>query len=347
MIAVLLALTGCWGPGSKSRQVADELCRWGQLEELTPDVLPPTVELAKLVRELDLRYASGEPPAGPSTENPFLALHQTVGMVVDDPARALAEVQAARSVCEVTVTFEGETAKAHVSRTLARPLDGADAFLRAGELQRLPTHELRVAEIHRWFDATPETRTTEYDLKVERTATGWIANLGLPEAALATAEAELATVNETIAKAEADAAELAKVVVIDARWFKRASKRSSATRVDITVRNDLPVRVTRVDFHGTLTTPDREEPWVDEELSYTVRGKMEPGDQETFTFVSRLPPKWRVNAPEDAQLAVKVIRMAGGPTGEVMYNLDGWEAAVGRKEVLVEEIARLKSTYGL
>lgn len=346
MIAVLLGLTGCWGPGSAAKEVADELCRWGQLEELTPTVLPPTVDLAKLVRALDLKYASGEPPAGPSTLNPFLALHQTLGLVVDDPARALAEVQAARSACEIAITVDGDTAKAKVTRKVARPLDGADAFLKAGELQRLPSHEQRVAEINRWFDQTPEVGTTEYDLILERHDGVWIANLNLPEAALAKGEAELGTVKETIAKAESDAAELAKVVVVDAKWFKRASSRSSAKRVDITVRNDLPVRITRVDFAGTLTTPDREQPWVDEELSYTVRGKMDPGDQETFTFVSRLPVKWRINAPDDAQINVKVIRMAG-PGGEVMYNLDGWDEAVARKGILEEEITRLKATYGL
>ena len=67
MIAVLLALTGCWGDRSAAGVVADELCRWGQLEELTPSILPATVDLTKLVRDLDLKYASGEPPSGPST----------------------------------------------------------------------------------------------------------------------------------------------------------------------------------------------------------------------------------------------------------------------------------------
>jgi len=347
MIAVWMALAGCGGSSSGAQAVADELCRWGQLEELTPTILPETVDLTRLVRDLDRRYASTEPPAGPSTENPFLALHQTLGMVVDEPARALAAVQAARSTCDVTLTVEGDTAKAKVVRKVARPLKGKDPFLEAGKLQKLATQDERIAEVHRWFDQTPEQDTAEYDLVLERKDGTWIANLGLAETALAAAEAELAVVNQTIAKAEADAAEIAKVPILDAKWMKRASKRSSATRVDITIRNDLPVRITRLDFHGTLTSPDRTEPWIDDELSHTVRGKMDPGYEDTFTIVSRLPPKWRVNAPEDSVLELKIIRLAGGPTGEVLYNLDGWEEAVNRKAVLEEEIARLKSTYGV
>lgn len=344
---VLLALAGCWGPPSGAVEVADELCRWGQLSELTPTVLPPTVELPKLVRELDLRYASTEPPAGPSAENPFLALHQTLGMVVDDPARALAEVQAKRSVCEIAFALDGDRATAHVKRTVARPLDGTDVFLRAGQIQQLASHELRVAEIDRWFAAATEPHTTEYDLVIEKHGTDWIANLGLPEAALHAAESELVTVRDTIAKREADAAELAKIVVLGQEYFLRSGNPASIKRIDITVRNDLPIRVTRVDFQGTLTSAEREAPLVDEELSYSIRGKMETGDQETFTIVSRLPPKWRVAVPKDTVLAVKVIRMAGGPTGEVLYTLDGWDEAVARKGILEEEIARLRAAYGL
>jgi hypothetical protein len=154
-------------------------------------------------------------------------------------------------------------------------------------------------------------------------------------------------VNDTIAKREADAAEIAKVIVVGSEFFRRTGNPPSIKRIDITVRNELPVRVTRVDFQGTLASPEREQPWVDEELTYSIRGKMETGDQETFTIVSRLPPKWRTSVPETAVLSVKVIRVAGGPSGDVMYNLDGWDEAVARKGILEEEITRLKATYGL
>lgn len=335
---------GCNGDRSHATAVATELCKWGQLDDLSPDVLPPEVDLVALVREADRRYAVDQRTLTPSSENPFLALAQTAGMKVDEPAAAMSQALANKSVCTVTVEVDGDVAKAHVERSVGIPVAGDEVFLLLNELNQLASREERVALIEGRIDAATDKRSSTHDLLVERVGDAWIANLGLPEAAIARAETELAGLKETIAFGETSRAELAKLEVVSTHYLARSSKRSSIPRVDITVRNGTAQRLTRVDFHGVLTSEGRDTPWVDAELSHQVRGKLEPGATEEFTIVSRLPVKWRTRAPDGANLQVTPIRAAGAD-GKVLWDVVGLDDAKAAAAVLEERVSTLKGTY--
>lgn len=335
--------TGCGG-GSEARGVVTELCRWGQLSELTPTVLPADLDLAARVRDADLRYAKAERLA-PSAENPFLALQQTVGLVADEPARALQQAVADHTHCAVEVDVQGASGTAHVTRVAPRPLDGQDLYVKVGELQKLGTQEERIARVGQWIAANSASATSEYDLKVEKQGDRWIVNFGLPEARLAECQAKLDEANATITKGRADEAQLAKLVILGTRWFEHASSsKNSGPRVDITVRNDLDTRVAKVEFHGVLTSPDREGPWIDDMLTHVPLGRFEPGDEDTWTIVSRLPARWRVRAPDGASLALTPVRL-WGPKEALLYDVSALEDALVTAETMTTEIARVRTTY--
>ncbi|MEZ4241657.1 MAG: hypothetical protein R3F59_37020 [Myxococcota bacterium] len=347
--ALLLALLpGCHRARSQAEAVATELCRWGQLERFTPSVLPPEVDLEVLVREADRRYATQEQTGSVSPDNPFLALHQKSGMVVDEPAKAMARALAEQSHCEVAATVDGDRATVHVTRTVGVPVaDEAGVFLLLRELNALPSQEQRVALIEdriRAAEAEGKVRTHEVDLVVEDRGGRWVANLGLPEARIADANAKLAELKEQIAFGQRSEQELAKLVVVSTAYFSPAKRRSAIPRVDITVRNDSDTTYTAVDFYGTLTSADRDHPWVEDELPHKIRGPFEPGDLEEWTIVSRLPLKWRTRAPDSAVVTVHPIR-AYGRDGKLLYSIEGFEEAKAAAAVLEEEIARLQATY--
>lgn len=341
----LVGSAGCSRDRAHAGAVATELCKWGQLDDLSPDVLPPEVDLVALVREADRRYAVDQHTLTPSSENPFLALAQTAGMKVEEPAAAMSQALANKSVCSVEVEVEGDVAKAHVERSVGIPVAaGDDVFLLLNALNQLGSREERVALIEGRIDAATDKRTSSHDLVVERVGDRWIANLGLPEAAIARAETELAGLKETIAFGETSRSELGKLEVLATHYLAHSSKRSSIPRVDITVRNGTAERLTRVDFHGVLTSEARDTPWVDAELSHQVRGKLEPGATEEFTIVSRLPVKWRTRAPDGANLQVTPIRAAGAD-GKVLWDVVGLDDAKAAAAVLEERVSSLKGTY--
>lgn len=346
LISLLIAPVGCGGAKSDAKQVVTELCRWGQLDDLTPAGLPPSVDLKALVREVDLRYASAEANRRPSPDNPFLALHQTVGMVIDEPILAMSEALARRSQCTVETTTEGEIVKVHVVRKVNVPQwERDEVHRRLRELESVPDHKAKVALIEKWLAELPVRESTD-DLIVEQHEGRWVANLGLPERDIAEAEAKLAVLDEQIAVGEKAEAELSKLTILGTRYQQRSSKRSSIPRLEITVHNGTDLTIGRLDFYGSLTSPDRETPWVVGELPVKVRGKFVPGAEETFTIVSLLPVKWRTRAPDGAAVNLKPIRVAD-TKGDVIYTVDGLEQAKIDAAALREQIATLRSTYGL
>jgi hypothetical protein len=346
----LALLPGCSRDRARAEAVATELCRWGQLEMLTPSVLPPSVDLEALVREADRRYVLTERSGSVSPDNPFLALHQQTGMVTDEPAAAMAQALANQSQCEVAATVEEGRATAHVKRTVGVPVEGdTDVFLLLRELNALPGQPERVAALEARIREAAEAgkvRTHEVDLVVERIDGRWTANLGLPEASIAAAEARLVELREAIAFGQKSEEALAKLVVVGTAYFSPAKRRSAIPRVDITMRNDSDETFYRVDFFGTLTSEGRDQPWVEDELAHRIRGAFEPGDREEWTIVSRLPLKWRTRAPDSSVVTVRPIRAFGkGDGDEPRYNLDGFEESKAAATVLEEEIARLKAAY--
>lgn len=340
----IFVLAGCGHDQSDAKHVATLLCQWGQLDELTPEILPDTVDLAKMVRDEDLRFARQETSRRASVENPFLALKQTVGMEAMEPARALAQAVSTAAQCELTGSVEGETAQFHVVRKVPRPLRDADTVAKAAELDALPDRRARVAEVGKW-NAAAQIEELDYDLALVQRGGAWLANFGLPEKAITDAEAELTQLRADIARMEQDQVQIDKLQVVGTAYFPKTPDRVNP-RVDITVHNGLDMRVAKVEFHGVLTSPDRPatDPWVDDELVHNVLGRLETGDEETFTIVSRLPARWRTLAPEGSTLTLKVTKIAG-PSGQWKYDVAAWDDAVARRSELEAEIERVKSTY--
>lgn len=337
-----LLIAACGYDRSDAKNVATILCRWGQLEELTPEVLPDDVDLDKMVRQADLQFAHKEPSRRASVENPFLAMQQTVGMVAEEPARALAEAVAEKVSCELTGTVEGDRAQFHIVRKVPRPLRDQDSVARAAELDALGSRAERVARVRTWI-ADAEIEELDYDLILVRRGEAWVANFELPEKARGAAKTELDKVLADIARMEKDQLEIDKLEVVRTEYFAKTATRANP-RVDIVARNGLDMRVGKIEFHGVLRSPDREEPWVDDPLTHVPLGRFEPGKEDTFTIVSRLPARWRTLAPEGSTLSLKVTRIAG-PSGQWKYDVSGWDDAVVRRSELEAEIARIDSVY--
>jgi hypothetical protein len=346
MVVWWLIGMGCNRAQGEAEKVVTELCRWGQLDDLTPAGLPKEVDLPALVREVDLRYASDERGGKPSADNPFLALSQTLGMVIEEPVLAMSEALAERSECLVEITPEGERLKAHVVRKVNVPQwDRDEVHRRLREVEQVADHEGKVALLSKWLAEIPARESTD-DLLVEKHGERWVANLELPESAIAEAESKLAVLDQQIATGETAQAELSKLTVLGTRYQQRSSKRSSIPRLEIMVHNGTELTIGRIDFYGTLTSADRETPWVQGELPVKVRGKFMPGADETFTVVSLLPNQWRTRAPDGSVANLTPIR-AADTKGNVVWTVDGLEDAKADAAILRETIATLRSTYGI
>ena len=81
--------------------------------------------------------------------------------------------------------------------------------------------------------------------------------------------------------------------------------------IEISVRNGTKHPISRAYFHGTLVTPGRTVPWVDEDFNYTIAGGLEPGETAEWRLVVNQFGAWQ-KAPrgrEDLVLKVTPIRL--------------------------------------
>lgn len=101
---------------------------------------------------------------------------------------------------------------------------------------------------------------------------------------------------------------LKNVQVIQARYYVQRGQ----SVVGLKIRNKTEQTISQVYFHGTLTTPDRRKPWVEDEFNYNISPGLKTDAVVEWNF-ALLSPVWR-DAPkdrDDLNLRVTVTRIDG------------------------------------
>ena len=101
---------------------------------------------------------------------------------------------------------------------------------------------------------------------------------------------------------------LKNVQVFQARYYVQQGQ----SAVGLKIRNKTDQTIFKVYFHGTLTTPDRKNPWVEDDFNYNIPAGLKPGTVVEWNF-ALLSPVWR-DAPKDRSdlnLRITVTRIDG------------------------------------
>lgn len=111
--------------------------------------------------------------------------------------------------------------------------------------------------------------------------------------------------------------------------------------IELTVRNGTEHAVSRAYFSGTIASPDRSVPWVEDTFNYSIPGGLEPGEEATWHLAPNQFSDWgRVEAPEDAVFTVVPSRL-DGPSGDPVLSAEGLSDYDRRR------LERLKEQYGV
>lgn len=142
-------------------------------------------------------------------------------------------------------------------------------------------------------------------------------------------------------KAEADRTELAKFEVLRSRYYKRTEEIiGTKPIIELTVKNGTDRVVSRASFKGTLASPYKPEPWVQEEFNYQIAAGIQPGQKANWSLAPNIFSKWgTVKVPKDAILTVEVLQVEG-PDGEVLFSTKAFS------EEDAQRLQELKETYG-
>lgn len=110
------------------------------------------------------------------------------------------------------------------------------------------------------------------------------------------------------------------------RFYKREKRYGSDQPViELTVKNGTNNAISRAYFKGTLASPERSVPWLQDEFNYEISGGLEPGEETTWKLAPNMFSDWgEVDAPKDAVLTVEVLKL-DGTDGEELYSVDNFD----------------------
>lgn len=152
---------------------------------------------------------------------------------------------------------------------------------------------------------------------------------------------EIQELEEKHAKAEKARKELVKFQVLRSRFYKRKQEfMGNQPIIELTVKNGTASSVSRAYFKGTLASPNRAVPWLQDTFNYKISGGLEPGEKATWKLAPNMFSEWgTVDAPKDAILTVEVERL-DGPDGNALFSTREFS------EDDVKRLEKLKQQYG-
>ena len=115
--------------------------------------------------------------------------------------------------------------------------------------------------------------------------------------------------------------------------------------ISMTIHNGSPMAIRRVFFHGTLSSPGRSIPWVDDDFNYEFPGGLEPGETKQLDLEPSMFSGWGnsdFNRRDDLQMKVTVVNLEGA-SGEKLVKGDAEDAAAKERELV--ELQKQKVEY--
>lgn len=104
--------------------------------------------------------------------------------------------------------------------------------------------------------------------------------------------AEIATLEKNKAEAGKAQAVLALITVTSPRYYWGGSEYYRTPRIELTVTNNTGMALSRLYFHGIVSTPGRTIPWIEESFNYTVPGGIEHGETTRLLLAPNRYSKW-------------------------------------------------------
>jgi hypothetical protein len=122
---------------------------------------------------------------------------------------------------------------------------------------------------------------------------------------------------EAIEKELGEIAELKLFDVVGARFYFAKNTFSDEPVIELTVLNKTAYPVSKAHFYGTLKSPGRSIPWLEEEFSYEIRGGLEPGEQATWKLAPNIFGDW-AEVPKNRNDMILYVQTTGidGADGE-------------------------------
>jgi len=139
------------------------------------------------------------------------------------------------------------------------------------------------------------------------------------------------------------------VFISDPKFYFSKNYFSQDPVIDFKITNNTTIPLAAVYFHGTLTSPGRSIPWVDEDFNYEFKGGLEPNESQHLKLSPNRFSRWgnhELANKDDLVLSVAVVNAAGADLKKIVVpfssadqsNLDKLTELLGQLKTSISEI---------
>ncbi len=131
--------------------------------------------------------------------------------------------------------------------------------------------------------------------------------------------------------------------ILRSRFYKRKRDYSIFDEpiIELSVENGTKSAISRAYFKGTIASPGRSVPWLQETFNHSISGGLEPGEKASWSLAPNAFSDWgSVDAPSDAILTVTVEKVDGAD-GKALFSIEDF----GEREE--KRLSELKEEYNV
>lgn len=135
------------------------------------------------------------------------------------------------------------------------------------------------------------------------------------------ARQEMSELRQRQEQSQLDRSQMEAFQVLRSRFYMREARYGSDQPImELRVRNDTDHAISRAYFQGTIASPGRSVPWIEETFNYSIPGGLEPGEQAEWNLAPNRFSDWgKVNVPADAVFTVVPYRLDGAD-GDALFD---------------------------
>jgi hypothetical protein len=135
----------------------------------------------------------------------------------------------------------------------------------------------------------------------------------------------MATLQKQKVEAAKAAALLDKIAITDARYYWSDNQFLPQPVIDFKVTNNTGVPLSRIYYHGVVSTPGRSIPWVDHDFNNEISGGLEPGETKRLRLSPDMFSNWGAKETQgrsDLVLTVKAVNAEGADKTKLAATFD-------------------------
>jgi hypothetical protein len=144
-------------------------------------------------------------------------------------------------------------------------------------------------------------------------------------ARITTLESKIAGLQKKKEEAEKSMEPLKGIVISEPKFYFAEEFFSQKPIIDFKIANNTDIPLARIYYHGTLTSPNRTIPWVDDGFNHEIKGGLEPKETKHLKLSPNMFSEWgskELIEKKDLVVSISVVNAEGVDKKKIAVSFD-------------------------